>query len=419
MSDLPPVDGPPNDPGGPVPPPPTAPPVTGADPALSPGQRLSVLERERQRREQWPQEWWEEVPERRFPWMGSSFAILIVVAILGAFVFVGWRTYRWGVEQIDPPGEPVGSVVLTFGDGDTASNIADELEAEGIIPNASVYRWYVRLRGGTGFQAGDYEFQQNSAAWDVIDTLSAGPVQVAQAVTFPILFPEGLTVDEIVDQVQGVGELPYTAFEFEQALRQTDYVSEFAPPPGRVPEGAEPLEGLLFPDTYAVQEGESPALLVERMLRRFDDVGRSLSLNASRDLVGYDPYDVLVIASMIEEEAATPEDRPLIARVIYNRLEVGEPLGIDATVIYATGDNVITVSDLEVESPYNTRRFAGLPPTPIASPGAASIEAALNPAEGDWFYYVRTEEDGSHTFAVTAEEFEAAKLICQERGYCG
>ncbi|MEM8903499.1 MAG: endolytic transglycosylase MltG [Actinomycetota bacterium] len=392
-------------------------PVTTAPPQQP--RPASLVDRERQRREEWPQEWWDDIPERRFGWMGTPVAMLILFGILGGFVLAGFQAYRWGNEQLDPPGDPTGQVVLTFGDGDTASNIADELEEEGIIPNASFYRWYVRLRGGTGFQAGDYEFQQNMATWDVIDVLAAGPVQIAQAVTFPILFPEGLTVDEIVSQVRNAGELPYTAFEFEQSLRTTDYVSEFAPPPGRVPEGAEPLEGLLFPDTYAVQEGESPTLLVERMLRRFDDVGRELGLNASRDLVGFDPYDVLVIASMIEEEAATPEDRPLIARVIYNRLEVGEPLGIDATVIYATGDNEITASDLEVESPYNTRRFPGIPPTPIASPGAASIEAALNPAEGDWFFYVRTEEDGGHTFAVTLEEHNANVEICRERGYCG
>lgn len=397
---------------------PPVPPVTAAEPYEAGGQRLSVLERERRRREAWPQEWWEEVPERRFPWLGSTVAIAILVAILAAFVFIAWRSYRWGVEQLDPAGEPEGTVVLSFGDGDTASNIADDLEAEGVIPNASVYRWYVRLRGGTGFQAGNYEFQQNSAAWDVIDTLAGGPVEVAQAVTFPILFTEGLTVEEMIARVSATEDLPYSGFAFEQALRQTDYVSEFAPPPERVPEGGEPLEGLLFPDTYAVQDGESPALLVERMLRRLDEVGRELGLNASQDLVGYDPYDVLVIASMIEKEAVLEEERPMIARVIYNRLEIGEILGIDATVIYATGDNEITEEDLDVESPYNTRRFAGIPPTPIAAPSADSIRAALNPAEGEWLFYVRTEENGGHTFALTNEEHEANVLVCRERGYC-
>ena len=133
-------------------------------------------------------------------------------------------------------------------------------------------------------------------------------------------------------------------------------------------------------------------------------------------------YQVLIVASLIEEEAITVEDRPKIARVIYNRLLEGESLGIDATSCYAAEKLCadLTQEDLDSTSPWNTRLVTNrrLPPTPIAAPGERSIRAALNPDPGEWFFYVRTEEDGGHTFAVTGEEFAEAKALCEERGYC-
>jgi UPF0755 protein len=126
----------------------------------------------------------------------------------------------------------------------------------------------------------------------------------------------------------------------------------------------------------------------------------------------------VIIASMIEREARVPEERPMIARVVYNRLRDGMTLGIDATVIYALGrhTDVLTRSDLEIDSPYNTRRFAGLPPTPIASPGRESLEAALNPAPGDWLYYVIADEDGRHTFTENYRDFERAVAEARSKG---
>jgi UPF0755 protein len=131
----------------------------------------------------------------------------------------------------------------------------------------------------------------------------------------------------------------------------------------------------------------------------------------------------LIIASLIEEEAKADEDRPKIARVIYNRIANDMPLGIDATVVYALGgDRQLSASDLEIDSPYNTRKFKGLPPTPIAAPGRKSIEAALAPVAGDWLFYALTEENGpgTHTFSVTLEEHNQAVAICVERNLgCG
>jgi UPF0755 protein len=193
------------------------------------------------------------------------------------------------------------------------------------------------------------------------------------------------------------------------------------------PEGSTELEGLLFPATYSVQEADEAdeQKLVRQMVATFDQVGDEIGLElAPFTLEGaagsrtISPYEVIIIASMIEREARVPEERPMVARVIYNRLREGMMLGIDATVLYAIGENkeILTRSDLEVDSPYNTRLYRGLPPTPIASPGRASLEAALNPAAGDWLYYVIADEDGRHYFTDSFSDFERAVAEARQKG---
>ena len=183
--------------------------------------------------------------------------------------------------------------------------------------------------------------------------------------------------------------------------------------------------GIFFPDTYDVDEASlaNEESLLQRMTSQFDIVATETGLSSPPDGLGVNPYEVLIVASLIEEEAALDEERAKIARVIYNRLDRSIPLGIDATIVYALGgDRELTLSDLAVDSPYNTRLVSGLPPTPISAPGRASIEAALQPAQGDWLYYVRTDESGvgSHTFTVTQEDFNEAVLICIEKDLgCG
>lgn len=353
----------------------------------------------------------------------SRFSTPKALVFLGIFLAVvavgGLFAKRWVDHQLNPPGPPGDVVVLALGEGDTASTIASDLEGSGIIPNADVYRWYVRIKGGPAFQAGEYEFQANSAAWDVLDVLAAGPARVAQAVTFDVLIPPGLTVAEIIQEVEQA-DLPYGAAEFQASLRSGLHISPFWPEDlTALPEGSEYYEGMLFPDTYDVQAGEEAGLLIERMLRRFEGIATAVGLQSSEEAVGLTPYETVIVASLIEREAKVPEDRAKISRVIYNRLFLGWPLGIDATVVYATGDNEITQSDIDSDSPWNTRRFPGLPPTPIAAPSRASLEAALAPEEGPWLYYVLTDPNGSHSFAETEEEFLRYKAICENRGLCG
>jgi UPF0755 protein len=193
------------------------------------------------------------------------------------------------------------------------------------------------------------------------------------------------------------------------------------------PEGSTNLEGFLFPATYEVPEGAvgNAQALVDQMLAAFERASVETGLPDATDLLAGEvgkesitPYEALIVASLVESEAKVPEDRAKIARVIYNRLAQGMTLGIDASVLYAIQERAgdLTQSDLETDSPYNTRVNRGLPPTPINSPGQASIEAALHPAEGDWLYYVLTDTDGHHYFTNSYADFQRAVRDAQARG---
>jgi UPF0755 protein len=176
-------------------------------------------------------------------------------------------------------------------------------------------------------------------------------------------------------------------------------------------------EGFLFPDTYEfVKKGIDAKTIAQQMLQEFDTQARALGLVAGAKALGLTPYQVVIVASMIEREAQRDKERPLIAGVIYNRLNAGQSLGIDATLLYddPTPDGSLSTSDLASTSPYNTRATVGLPPTPIASPGKASLEAALHPATTDYFYYVLCPPDGPgvHRFAVSYTEHLANVKAC-------
>ncbi|MDZ7733435.1 MAG: endolytic transglycosylase MltG [Acidimicrobiia bacterium] len=178
------------------------------------------------------------------------------------------------------------------------------------------------------------------------------------------------------------------------------------------------LEGFLFPDTYELAEEDAgnELALVTRLVEEFDRVATELGYGEPNPF-GLSAYELVIVASLIEEEARVPEDRTKISRVIHNRLEQGMTLGIDAALLYELGHtDSLTQSQLETDSPYNTRLNAGLPPTPIAMPGRGSLEAALNPAEGDWLYYVLADESGAHFFTSDYDEFLAQKQASQDAG---
>lgn len=241
---------------------------------------------------------------------------------------------------------------------------------------------------------------------DVVEALSKPPLLVTKRLTVP----EGFTLDELATRAQRV---PWLASE--RVHRVLDSGSISSP---WAPQGVTSLEGLLFPDTYQIDETEDEAELLKRMASAFDAVARELGYDRANELVGHSSYEAIVVASLVEAEAKVDVDRAKIARVIYNRLDKRMTLGIDATVYYALGrkGGSLTRSDLEVDSPYNTRKVAGLPPTPIALPGRASLEAALNPEPGPWLYYVLANETGEHAFSASYSQFLADKANAARKG---
>jgi UPF0755 protein len=294
--------------------------------------------------------------------------------------------------------------------------VARSLEEEGIITNATVFGWYLKVNGGGSFQAGEYEgLHLHSSMGAVVTVLEKGP---APPRTVSFLVREGLWVSEtralILESFPTID--PAT---LDQVMSSTH--------PSLQPNGSTNLEGFLFPAKYEIAQTDvgNAQKIIGQLIAAFDRVSTTEGLpDASAKLAGaagkvtVTPYQALIVASLIESEAKVAEDRPKIARVIYNRMERGEMLGIDASVLYALQKRKtsLTNTDLRVDSPYNTRLKNGLPPTPINSPGQDSIHAALNPAAGDWLYYVLTDTEGRHYFTNSASDFQRAVNDAKARG---
>jgi UPF0755 protein len=346
------------------------------------------------------------VPRRRrvLRPLAASIGILVVVGLV-ALAGTGW----WVLRQIDPPGGPGEAVTVEIPLGASAAEIADLLHERGIVGNSLVFREFVKVKGDGAdghFQAGRYAMMRGSSMSEALAQLKKGPIPLATA---KVTFPEGLRLSEIGPRL--VAGVPwFTQERVDAALSSVR--SAYGPEDGKT------LEGLVFPDTYTFEEGSTEEQAVTLMVRQLEAVGRELDLPARAAKLGYTPYEVLTIASMVEREARVPEDRGKIARVIYNRIGADMRLDIDATVRYAIGDaeRALTVSDLEVDSPYNTRLYKGLPPTPIAAPGRASIEAALDPTPGDWLYFVVADADGRHFFTDSQSDFNDAVRAAEDNG---
>jgi UPF0755 protein len=248
---------------------------------------------------------------------------------------------------------------------------------------------------------------------NIVSALRTPPAQTFLKVTFP----EGFTLKQMTERISK--EINHiSAAEFTKALTNGSVKSKY------LPKGQKSLEGLLFPDTYQVAGNETAAKVAQRMSDLMLRVGNQEGLDNAPTRVGVTPYQALIVASIIEREAKTDADRYKIARVIYNRLFFGMPLQVDATLFYGQ-DASKSFDELKaIDSPYNSYLHAGLPPTPIANPGRASIRAALNPAAnplpGDplckslpndspcvYLYYVLSDAKGNHAFAVTAEQHAA------------
>jgi UPF0755 protein len=302
-------------------------------------------------------------------------------------------------------------VGYTLPDGRSAGDIGSDLERLGVVKSGEQFEFLVSLMGlQSRLSTGDYLLKKNSSALTVVSELT---VQEAVPV-LKVTFPEGIRIEEMAEIAEDAGFGTREAFMLATTTA--------ALPPGFVeafPVG-QSLQGYLFPDTYIMPVGSTPADLVAYMLRTLE-TRFSPDLRAAAQAKGLNTHQALTLASVVEREAAVAEERPRIAGVFYNRLAEQDALGADPTVQYAVSlvegsvsqfgywKKELTVEDLAIESPYNTRKFAGLPPGPITNPGLASIQAVANPEDTDFYYFVADakKDDGSHVFAVTLAEHES------------
>jgi UPF0755 protein len=339
--------------------------------------------------------------ERRASW-GRWIALAVVLAIV-CLGFAASRYYGW-CQEASGPKDPVTFVVR---DGQSGSAVVDRLHERDVLRCELVSKWLLRRSGAEGeLRAGTFELTTNMTPDEAFEVLTTPPEPVP---TVRVTIPEGYRLTQIAERVHESLGIPAKAF-----MNAADSRNWSLPP--YLPEDAESIEGFLFPETYEFAKGQTrPSDVIRELLDQFAVEAENLPWDRAEEL-GVTPYEVVVIASMIEKEAALEEERALIAGVIYNRLAIPMTLGIDATLLYddPTPDGQLSFSDLEFDSPYNTRINPGLPPTPIASPGRASLEAALSPADTDFLFYVLCGEDGHHEFGLTAAEHEANRIKCDE-----
>ena len=302
------------------------------------------------------------------------------------------------VEITDDEGNVTGTETELAADIDY---VADVLKSAGLIEYKPLFKLFCDIsHAATDIDPGTYEL---NTTYDYNALVLRMRESSAIQVTVELMFPEGSTMAEIFEKLEENGVS--TVEELEDAAANYVFNYSFLDP---TLGDAQRMEGYLFPDTYQFYQDEQASSVINKFLQNFNTRITTDMLNQA-DNRGMTLREVITVASMIESEAANDEERPIIASVIYNRLNAGMPLQIDATVMYALGEHkeFLTVEDTQVQSPYNTYINTGLPAGPISNPGLASVNAALNPGQTDYMYYALDTESGTHQFFTTYEEFEA------------
>jgi UPF0755 protein len=345
----------------------------------------------------------------------SPLAVLVALVVLAGLVagiVFGARTLLGLVNPTaeDFAGAGTGSVDVRVGEGDTLSDIAGTLVDAGVIASAEPFVDAAETQpAAMGIQPGVYTLRERMSGAAALDLLLDPAARQVSRVTVPEGFTVAATLQRIADSTGLPIEELQAAAADPAALGLPGYAN------GQ-------LEGFLFPATYDVEPDTTAVDVLRAMVTRFTDTAADLQLEQRAAAAGRSPYDVVIVASMIQSETLLDEERANVGQVIYNRLDQGIALGIDATLAYGLGKNGndLTVTDLQTDGPYNTRTRAGLPPTPISAPGEASLEAALAPSTGDLLYYVLESQDGRHFFTASYDEFLAARQRCADAGLgCG
>jgi len=331
-----------------------------------------------------------------------TLVILLIVGIVGVS---GYFYVKSALEPIDSEATAEIPVEIPMGSG--ISTISSILEENGVIKNGRIFKYYTKFKNESNFQAGDYIMTQSMTLDEIIESLKTG--KVYREPVFSITVPEGLTLEQISEIIAKNTE--YTADEVMGLVTSEEFIRNMiATYPDLITEDVlnsnirYALEGYLYPSTYPFYE-EKPSLqeIVTTMVSLTNDVVMQYTgLLEDKQMT---PHQLLTFASLLEEEATAQTDRETIASVFYNRLEAEMPLQTDPTVLYALGSHKdrVLYEDLEVDNPYNTYVIQGLPPGPIANAGKVSIEAALNPTDTDYLYFLADTEGNNH-FAKTYDE---------------
>jgi UPF0755 protein len=309
-----------------------------------------------------------------------AFFTFLVLAALAAGGWLAWALLT--------PVTPRGHTIVLLHSGYSSRRIAGELRSAGIIRSATAFELWHRLHGRRSLKAGEYLFEKTATSVDIHDRLAHGDVYV-----HTVVIPEGYNMFDIAQAIQNAG-LGSSQDFLAVATSDISLVSDIAP-------GATTLEGYLFPNTYDFMRTQTMEEMAGAMVKQFRQVAREIGLTA-------DVERTVTLASIMEKETAVPEERPKVASVYYNRMAQKVALQADPSVIYAellkgSYSGALHHADMEFDSAYNTYTHSGLPPGPIANPGRSSLEAAMHPAQTDYFYFV-SDGNNHHRFAHSLEE---------------
>lgn len=320
----------------------------------------------------------------------AMYIIALLLVLAAGAALGGYMIY----DHVTRPGVGGESVRVQIPEGVTGSQAGAVLANADLVEHPLFFRLAIRLdTSGESIKHGTYDLQRGLSPTQLLHQLQEGPdITVSE---YKITIPEGLTMKQMA-------ELFPNPQAFLTAAQDPERVASLGI-------AAPSLEGFLMPNTYYFDEKPDEANVVDRMVRQFQDEYRRL-LEAIPDTADRDLMEVVTVASLVEEESRVEEERPLVAAVIYNRLENGMALNMDSTLQYALGKygQRLLDRDKEVDSPYNTYRNAGLPPGPISNPGVASLRSALHPAEADYLYFVSNADGKTHTFNSTIDEHNRA-----------
>lgn len=333
--------------------------------------------------------------------------ISIVLVIVLAILIYGYSQYKIYQEEYQGTESTQGEdVEVVIPEGAATKQIAQILKDNGLIQFPSAFVKRVKESEYRGvLQPGTFTLNTGMSTWEMIEIL--GQIEPTRTVKATVTIPEGFSIEQIAARMASEGIC--TQDEFLEAVQDDSYDYAFL---DSIPDGITVnyrLQGFLFPATYDVYEDTTPHDLVNMMLQKFDEVYDADMQNQAQAL-GYSAFEVVTRASIVEREAKIDDERPLIAGVINNRLEQGMMLQMCPTVLYPITNGIydkseVTYDDLEIDSPYNTYKYTGLPVGPICNPGEVSMQAVLNPAEHNYLYYhVDNEETGSHIFTETYEQ---------------